>query len=312
MKNNIIFNDRWIESHRGVKNKVDQHRPYAWIVEKERTASGKIEDVAIIFLTNRECPYRCLMCDLWKNTTDETVDPGSIPEQIEWALKQLPPVHHIKLYNAGSFFDERAIPVSDYEKIASLLTDFDSVIVESHPRVLGQRCLDFKNMLKPRLEVAIGLETVNPEVLRKLNKKMTIDDFRNAVSFLTINGISSRAFILLRPPFLSENEGIEWAERSLDFAFNCGVGCCTIIPVRGGNGAMEELQKAGSFTPPNIRSLEHVLEYGINLNEGRVFADVWDIELFSDCEECTVKRKERIISMNLSQEIAGSIVCRCD
>ena len=75
---------------------------------------------------------------------------------------------------------------------------------------------------------------------------------------------------------------------------------------------MEELQKAGSFTPPNIRSLEHVLEYGINLNEGRVFADVWDIELFSDCEECTVKRKERIISMNLSQEIAGSIVCRCD
>jgi radical SAM enzyme (TIGR01210 family) len=304
--------DRWIESHRGSKNKVDQLRPYGWLVEKERTASGTIEDVAIIFLTNRECPYRCLMCDLWKNTTDETVDPGSIPDQIDWALKQLPPVRHVKLYNSGSFFDERAIPVSDYRKIASLLNEFETVIVESHPRVLGQRCLDFKNMLKPKLEVAIGLETVNPEVLKKLNKKMTIDDFRNAVSFLTDNGISSRAFILLRPPYLTENEGIEWAERSIDFAFNSGVGCCTIIPVRGGNGAMEELQKEGYFHPPDIRSLEHVLEYGITLNAGRVFADVWDIELFTDCPDCTEKRKERIISMNLNQQIPESVICRCD
>jgi hypothetical protein len=167
-------------------------------------------------------------------------------------------------------------------------------------------------MLKPKLEVAIGLETVHPEVLRRLNKKMTIDDFRNAVSFLKVNGISTRAFILLRPPFLSENEGIEWAERSIDFAFTAGVGCCTIIPVRGGNGAMEELKKEGLFSPPEIRSLEHVLEYGINLNAGRVFADVWDIELFSDCTYCTDKRKERIISMNLSQKIPESVICRCD
>jgi archaeosine synthase beta-subunit len=308
----FIADDRWIESQRGSKNKVDQHRPYASIVEKERTASGTLEEVAIIFLTNRECPFRCLMCDLWKNTTEETVDQGSIPEQIEWALNQLPPVRHIKLYNSGSFFDERAIPVADYGKIASLLKGFDTVIVESHPKVLGQRCLDFRNMLKPKLEVALGLETVHPEVLRKLNKKMTIDDFRNAVSFLTMNGISSRAFVLLRPPFMNENEGMEWAERSIDFAFTAGAGCCTIIPVRGGNGAMEQLQKEDLFNPPDIRSLEHVLEYGINLNAGRVFADVWDLELFADCEDCTDKRKERIISMNLNQEIPGRIICRCD
>jgi radical SAM enzyme (TIGR01210 family) len=306
------IDERRIEALRGRKNKVDQHRPYGWIVEKERTAQGTIEDVAIIFLTNRECPFRCLMCDLWKNTTDETVDPGSIPEQIQWALEQLPPVRHVKLYNSGSFFDEKAIPVSDYEKIASLLRDFETVIVESHPRVLGQRCLDFKNLLKPRLEVALGLETVNSEVLMRLNKKMTIDDFRKAVSFLTANGISTRAFILLRPPFMSENQGIEWAERSIDFAFNAGVSCCTVIPVRGGNGIMDELMKEGLFSPPNLRSLEYVLEYGINLKAGWVFADVWDIELFTDCSECTEKRKERIISMNLYQEVPERVMCRCD
>ena len=68
---------------RGSKNIVDPHIPYGWLVEKEYTKNGKIEDTGIIFLTNRECPFHCLMCDLWKNTTDYTVETGSIPQQIE-------------------------------------------------------------------------------------------------------------------------------------------------------------------------------------------------------------------------------------
>ena len=43
-------------------------RPYAFFVEEERSASGEVVPVATVFLTNRECPWRCLMCDLWKNT----------------------------------------------------------------------------------------------------------------------------------------------------------------------------------------------------------------------------------------------------
>ena len=86
---------------------------------KNAPPSGKIEDTAIIFLTNRECPYHCLMCDLWKNTTDFSVPAGSIPQQIEWALNQMAPARHLKLYNSGSFFDERAIPSEDYEDCGS-------------------------------------------------------------------------------------------------------------------------------------------------------------------------------------------------
>ena len=62
---------------------VDPRRPYAFLCERERTAGGEIEEVATIFLTNRECPWRCLMCDLWRNTTNETVPAGAIAEQIE-------------------------------------------------------------------------------------------------------------------------------------------------------------------------------------------------------------------------------------
>ena len=306
-----IINNKWIVSTRGKKNHIDPQKPYSWLVEKERTRSGKIEDTATIFLSNLECPFRCLMCDLWKNTTNKSVRIGDIPNQIEWALKQMPEVKHLKLYNSGNFFDKKAIPEEDYSRIASLLSGFETIIVESHPKFINEKCLLFKEMLKPELEVAIGLETVHLEVLKKLNKQMTLNDFSKAVRFLAKNGIRSRAFILLKPPFLSESEGVFWANKSIDYAFEVGVQCCTVIPVRAGNGAMDILMKKGDFSLPMLSSLERVLEYGIGLSSGRVFADVWDLELFSDCEKCFDERQRRLTAMNLNQKNVDQVACNC-
>ena len=80
--------DRWILSRRSQRNLVDPRRPHASLVEEECAVSGEIVSVATIFLTNRECPWRCLMCDLWKNTLTETVPVGAIPAQIDYALAQ--------------------------------------------------------------------------------------------------------------------------------------------------------------------------------------------------------------------------------
>jgi len=303
---------RWIVSCRGKKNNVDPRKPYYWLVEKELTSDGKVEDAGVIFLTNRECPFHCLMCDLWKNTTDETVATGAIPGQIEWALEKMPGIKHIKLYNSGSFFDQKAIPVEDHKRIAELLKGFKTVIVESHPVFINEKCLRFRDMLKTDLQVALGLEIANDEILSKLNKKMTCDDFRNAVFFLGRNMIRTRAFILLKPPFLSESEGIYQAKKSIDFSLHAGAGYCIIIPVRPGNGAMDILEKKGVFTPPGIKSLEKVLEYGISLRTGRVFADTWDLKLFSKCSKCADTRIRRINEMNLNQKTAAPVICDCE
>ncbi len=73
--------------------------------------SGRIENVATLFLTNRECPFPCVMCDLWKNTLTESVQPGDIPGQILFALRELAPADSIKLYNSGNFFDPQSYPL---------------------------------------------------------------------------------------------------------------------------------------------------------------------------------------------------------
>lgn len=306
-----VKSGRWILSKRPPKNPVNPWRPYAYLTERERSTDGVVENVATLFLTNKECPFQCLMCDLWKNTTDEKVPSGAIPAQIQWALKKLPPAVHIKLYNSGNFFDVEAIPTADFSSIARLLQPFKTVIVECHPRLVGKSCLNFKEMLQPDLQLAMGLEIVHPDVLNKLNKRMTLVDFKRAVEFLNRNGISSRAFILLKPPFLDEENSVLWAKRSIDFAFDVGVECCVIIPTRIGNGALDHLQKEGLFFQPRIESVEEVMEYGIQKKSGRVFADIWDIKKFSVCEKCIRQRTKRLETMNLFQSIPEPVRCVC-
>ena len=300
---------------RGAKNQVDPRRPYAFLNERERTAEGDVEDVATIFLTNRECPWRCLMCDLWRNTTDDTTPPGAAPEQIDYALARLPPAQHVKLYNSGNFFDAKAISPGEHRAIAERVRRFRTVIVENHPKLCGEACLRFRDLVETRLEIALGLETVHPDVLPRLNKGMTLGDFSRAVEFLLRHGIAVRTFVLLRPPFLSEAEGVEWAAKSVEFALSLGVGCASIIPTRGGNGIMERLALAGQFAPPRIESLEAALAHGLDIARSRagaasrVFVDLWDAEKFCPCNECGPARTARLAEMNLTQQSLPPVVC---
>jgi archaeosine synthase beta-subunit len=308
MMNRRPLDDKVILSARPPKNSVAPSRPYAFLVEKECQANGNIDDVAALFLTNRECPYRCLMCDLWKNTTDDTVPVGAIPEQIDYALRRLPTASHIKLYNSGNFFDPLAIPPADYEAIAERVKDFKTVIVENHPRMGGDRVRVFLNILQAMnpaltLEVAMGLETIHPAALMLLNKRMTTEHYRHACELLLALGVTLRAFVLLRPPSLDEDEGREWAMRSIEFAFDCGVATVSVIPTREGNGVMEQLRRDGLFASPSLASLESVMESALALGQGRVFVDLWDAERWSIGEVNGSLRIERLHQMNLLQRV---------
>ena len=303
---------RWILERRGPKNTLDPMQPYAFLWEEEAGPLGEPVPTATIFLTNRECPYHCLMCDLWQNTLDSRIPNGAIAAQIRYALERLPPARQVKLYNAGSFFDPQAIPPEDYAEIAEAVHSFERVVVECHPALIGDRCLRFRDLLAGRLEIAVGLETVHPDVLARLNKRFTVADFQKAAALLAAHEIALRVFLLLCPPFLTEVEGVVWAKRSLDVAFDSGASVCCIIPTRAGNGAMEALAASGDYAPPTLLSLEAVQEYGLGLAKGRVFADLWDIERFYTCA-CSPARAARLAEMNRTQGPLRAVVCaKCE
>lgn len=283
--------------------------------------------MATLFLTGRECPWRCLMCDLWQHTTEERTPVGAIPTQIDFALKKLTlthpsrPARQIKLYNSGSFFDRAAIPWEDHPFIAQQVAGFERVIVESHPALIGDATLRFRDLLNAAardfvvnsrpatLEVAMGLETAHPQVLDQLNKRFTLEDFARAADRLRQEAIALRVFVLIKPPFMDEAEGLAWAVRSAEFAFDCGATVVSLIPTRLGNGALEALAAQGQFDPPRLASVEAALERGLALGRGRVFVDLWDLEKFSNCPACFAARCERLQRLNLEQQWLPPIRC---
>ncbi|MGN6342505.1 MAG: radical SAM protein [Ginsengibacter sp.] len=292
------------------RNHVNPDIPYHFLHEQEIDENGILRKVNTIFLTGKECSFKCLMCDLWKNTLTYSTPPGAILTQIDYALERLPQADIIKLYNSSNFFDTKAIPLSDYPGIIERARAYKKVIVENHPNLCGQSCVDFNERIDGKLEIAMGLETINPKVLPRLNKKLTVADFQRIAAFLQNHHIQMRAFVLLNPPFLTgEEQNIEWALKTIDFAFDCGVGCCSVIPTRKGNGMMEALERKNDYVSPTLKSLEEVVERALDLKKGRVFADTWDIGFLADCKKCFENRKLRLEKMNLTQKKLPKIIC---
>ena len=299
-----------IEKHRSPKNLVTPDVPYRFLHEQEPDKDGHLRKVNTIFLTSKECSFRCVMCDLWKNTLDGPTPLGAILKQLDYALARLPDAEVIKLYNSGNFFDPGATPPSDYPGIIDRLRPFRRVIVENHPLLCGDSCIDFAGKLSGTLEIAMGLETLHPEVLPKLNKQLTPENFTKATALLKEHGIDVRAFVLLHPPFLtSSRENLEWTHKTIQFAFESGADCCTIIPTRSGNGIMELLHNQGHYKPATLDTLEEVFDQALTLHKGRVFADTWDLSLLSQCAGCYEARKIRLETMNTSQKTLPRVTC---
>lgn len=300
--------DQWVLGLRGPRAEGSPDRPAAFFLEQERFRSGEAGPVAAVFLRGRECPWRCAMCDLWRHTLAHTPAPGQIPAQVRHALARMGPARQLKLYNSGSFFDPRAIPPADWPAIAEQAGEFERVIVECHPSLVGPRCLGFAGLLGGQLEIAMGLETAHPGALERLNKRMTLADFAAKAEWLGAYGIALRAFVVVGGPFQPAGEAVAWACRSAQFARECGAGVVSLVLARGGNGAMEALEAAGEWTPPRFADLEGALASALPESGGmRVFADLWSVA--PPCHVCGPSRVARLGRMNLSQAALPPVAC---
>jgi radical SAM enzyme (TIGR01210 family) len=315
--------DRFVLDRRGPRPSHDPWRHQGVLVEEERSSDGSVIHGATVFLTGRECSWRCTMCDLWQHTIAGDTPRGAIPAQIASGREELravaPPVTQIKLYNAGSFFDPRAVPDDDYEAIAGQLAGFARVVVESHPALVGHRVDMFlralhrqsQNVHDQTLEVAMGLETVHPGALACLNKRMTVDDFARAADRLQRRAVSLRVFLLVYPPFIPSDRQDDWLLRSIDLAFACGASVVSLIPTRAGNGAVDALAARGAFLAPRLEDIERSFELALpaSAGHGRVFIDLWDLHRFADCPSCLDGRRARLHAMNLEQRLLPRPSC---
>jgi len=275
--------DRFIIDLRGPRPQHNPRRFQGLSIEDEPTERGDVARVGTIFLTGRECPWRCAMCDLWRFTIRDDTPAGAIPEQVAAARRvwreRGEQVSRLKLYNASNFFDPRAVPERDYGAIVAQLAGLDQVIVESHPSLIGARVDRFLDALGgTRLEVAMGLETAHPAALDALNKRMTLDDFARAAGDLRRRDVSLRAFVLIGPPFVPAEEQDAWLLKSVAFAEACGAAVISLIPARAGNGTMEALTAQKLFRPPTPEDVDRSMKLVLGRSPGpspRILLDPW-------------------------------------
>lgn len=321
----------WVTAHRPAIARPAAGRHQGVLREREPDADGRVRDVATVFLTNHECPWRCVMCDLWRYTTEAVTPPGDVAAQLAAALDELRAAgdghvgdgalpYALKLYNAGSFFDRRAIPLADHEPIARLVAPVGHLVVECHPALVNEdldRFLAARETARgaadppPSLEVAMGLECADDGVLARLAKGMTRADFAAASAALVRRGVAARAFVLIAPPFVAPARWVDATRTAVRFAVECGVTVVSLVPTRAGNGALDELARRGEFREPSLGEIEEGGEAALAGAAGRarVFVDLWDLERFARCASCAPARRERLARINLAQCALPPVTC---
>jgi hypothetical protein len=288
---------------------IDPRHPVASFLEREMLPSGTCGRVLTVILSNRECPYRCAFCGLWQDTLDASSAPGDVAVQVERAIDEQGPCEAIKLYNAGSFFDEQAIAPRDRDRMAELCSGFDTVIVESRPELIDQRAADFARRVR-HLHVAIGLEVADDQILALMNKRMTLASIARAAHVMKDRGITWRAFIMIQPPLIDPRQAMQKARDSVRFAADHGANTVSLIRSYRTPGAMEELQEQGFWQPPDLWPVYEAARWSLENFDGITLVDRWSLDQEPRCPDCRTEMDRAFETSNTRQELTR-VSCRC-
>lgn len=292
-----------------IKHLPNPFEPVAAFHESELGSDGRMLDTATILIANRECPFRCIYCDLWKHTLDTPTPVGAVPQQIATAFEQLgrSEFEQVKLYNAGNWFDGQAIPKRDHIAIADLLQSCERVVIENHPKLCDERVLAFRDLVPGKLEIALGVETVDDAILRRLDKSLTLADSELAIEFLRRHAIDVRAFLLFPPPYQT-GDIVTPAVHAVEWCLARETTAVVLIPLRVDSGIMPQLVSEGVARKPLLEEIESVAAHfsnGTGARLGRVFIDLWDADQHFRAEPNFETRLARLRRFNETQVFDG-------
>ncbi|MBD3262356.1 MAG: hypothetical protein GF334_11945 [Candidatus Altiarchaeales archaeon] len=166
-----------------------------------------------IILPFGRCSWgRCIFCGYGKKA-GRTPGPNEINHYLDRQLNGLGEKDKVKVFGSGSFFDEKQIPRESRRHFIKLLRKKNiSAQIESRPEYVVPEKLDEFTGID--LEVAVGLESANPQHLKLICKGFTLGDFERAGSLIRKHGFRLRAYLLVNLPFdedientLEENVG---------------------------------------------------------------------------------------------------------
>jgi len=250
----------------------DPREPTRVWIDEDRTPGGVYDSLTIILNTGG-CRWAraggCTMCGYVAESVEGgTVFHDALMEQIDAALaheqaKARGQCGLVKIYTSGSFLDEREVPAETRAAIAETFADRDRVVVESLPDFVARDRLETFTDRGIDLDVAVGLETATDRVRHDcVNKYFDFAAFEAACEIAEAVGAGVKAYLLMKPAFLSESEAIADMKQSVR---RCGeLDACHTVSMNPTNvqsfTMVEQLHFADGYRPPWLWSVCEVLE----------------------------------------------------
>jgi radical SAM enzyme (TIGR01210 family) len=240
----------------------------ASVWHEEELMDGKVVDTLVAVLRTGGCShYRdsagCTMCGYSAETPDRPPTEEDLLAQLEQVASRREGAPWVKLYTSGSMLDPEEVPPRVLETVLETFGDAEMLTVESRAEHVTRERLQALGFPERR-EVAIGLESGCDQVLEgSINKGMALEDFRMAASQVRDVGLALRAYVLLKPPFLTEREAIDDALEAVMEAVRAGATHISINPVNvQADTLVDHLHHRGEYEPPWLWSVVEVLERG--------------------------------------------------
>jgi radical SAM enzyme (TIGR01210 family) len=246
-------------------------KPLASWRGQERYGNEVLECLTIIFKSAGCSWSKCRMCSYRHERYSGQKSPTTILEhlraQLVWIKDQYKPeeYHMVKIFTSGSFFDPAEVPREFLSDIAEMFKG-KLLIAETRPEFVDPDVissfldiLDDGSYTTP-LYCAMGLETSSDPIREKcINKGFTFADFIRAARTAHSSGAGVKAYLLLKPLFLTEYEGVADMKNSIveasGHADMISMNPCTVQR----NTELEYYWKRGAYRPPYLWSVLSVL-----------------------------------------------------
>lgn len=229
----------------------------------------------------------------------------------------------LNIFNNGSFLNDNEIPPEAREAILDLVSRNQSIkklLIECRPEFVNEAAIQrAKGILKDtELEIAIGLETADDfRRLVAINKGFTLHDFTRAAEVVKRNEIGLRSYILVKPPFSSEYEGIEDAVSSIATAFSLGVDTVSLEGMTVQKYTLVEyLYRRGYYKLPWLWSIVEIVRRTAHL--GKVVIGLFDFypspELVpTNCDLCNKVVAAAMVRYNNTLDVGAfeHLDCAC-
>ncbi|MCX6676494.1 MAG: archaeosine biosynthesis radical SAM protein RaSEA [Methanothrix sp.] len=296
-----------------VERELDLRRPVTVWSSQDYQEGGPASSLTMILRTVGCRWNRCTMCGYAGEGAPATAE--DLIAQFECAMQRSSmDVSVVKIYTSGSFLDSAEMPVTARDEILKRLAalGIKKLVIETRPEYVTPQTIEICLTSLPT-EFAIGLETAS-DLIREnaIRKGFSFQDFADAAEAVHRQGGRVKAYLLLKPPLLSEGQAmrdaIASARAARSHADILSLNLCNVQR----NTVVERMWERGEFRPPWLWSALEVLKSV----PGPIVCDPVGAGTRRgphNCGECDDAVAAAIRTHALSQDVAPfqSLDCQC-